>query len=274
MLDDIFAGLAHHAVTAQLADHFAGINDHQGRYDHWAHHEGAVGTDDHFATADWHSALAVAHQQAHSPIHDPLATQGVLQGEPVPYHATWDPATFHGVGNPVGDSKYWQQQHENDCAVMAQTDVYNAITGHHLTEQEALNIVTQHGWYDNGTTLEDTGKLLSFLGIPVHQSTDASFQDLYSAVQKGEQVIVGLNANEIWFPYHDSATGAPVEQAPAGHAVWVTGIDQAPDGSVKVILSDTGKPGGQIEAVDAADFMNAWHDFGNFMVTTPPEHIM
>src|SRR5690242_8837844 len=116
MLDDIFAGLAHHAVTAQLADHFAGINDHQGRYDHWAHHEGAVGTDDHFATADWHSALAVAHQQAHSPLHDPLATQGVLQGEPVPYHATWDPATFHGVGNPVGDSKYWQQQHENDCA--------------------------------------------------------------------------------------------------------------------------------------------------------------
>jgi len=33
-------------------------------------------------------------------------------------------------------------------------------------------------------------------------------------------------------------------------------------------------PGGQVEAIDAADFMNAWHDFGNFMVTTPPEHIV
>ncbi|HEV8191998.1 MAG TPA: hypothetical protein VGP82_11020, partial [Ktedonobacterales bacterium] len=86
MLDDIFAGLAHHAVAAQLADHFIGINDLQGPYDHWAHHESAVGADGYFA-ADWHSALAVAHQQAHSPTHDPLATQqDVLQGVPVPYH--------------------------------------------------------------------------------------------------------------------------------------------------------------------------------------------
>jgi len=274
MLDDIFAGLAHHAVAAQLGDHFGGLNDHQGQYDHWARHEGVMATDDHFAN-DWHSAFAVAHQQPDYAVYDHHATQAqdVLEGVPVPYHATWDPSTFHGVGNPVGDTKYWQQQHENDCAVMAQTDVYNAITGHHLTEQEALKIVTQHCWYDNGTTLEDTGKLLSFLGIPVHQSTNSSFQDLYSAVQNGQQVIVGLNANEIWSPYHDSSTGAPIEQAPAGHAVWVTGIDKEPDGSIKVLVSYTGIPGGQVEAVDAADFMNAWHDFGNFMVTTPPEHI-
>jgi hypothetical protein len=272
MFDDIFAGLAHHAVAAQWGGHFAGGGDHHGRYDHWAHHEAAIVADDHFA-ADWHSALAVAHQHAHPSPADTQIAQNATLGVPVPYHPSWDPATFHGVGNPVADSKYWQQQHENDCAVMAQADVYNAITGHHLTEQQALDIVTQHGWYNDGTTLEDTGKLLSFLGIPVHQTMNASFQDLYSAVQQGKQVIVGLNANEIWSPYHDSATGAPVEQTPAGHAVWVTGIDKAPDGSVKVILSDTGIPGGRMEAVDAADFMNAWSDFGNFMVTTPPEHI-
>ena len=191
---------------------------------------------------------------------------------PVPYQTDWNPATFHGVGHPVAESTHWHQQHENDCAVMAQADIYESITGHHLTEQEALRIVTQHGWYHDGTTLDDTGKLLDYLGIHTQHYTNASLQDLYTALQRGDHVIVGVNANEIWFPYHDAATGAPIEQSVGGHAVWVTGIDQAPNGSIKVILNDTGKPGGQMEAVDAGDFMNAWSDFNNFMVVAPATH--
>jgi hypothetical protein len=60
--------------------------------------------------------------------------------------------------------------------------------------------------------------------------------------------------------------GSPIEQSNAGHAVWVTGIDQQPDGSVKIILNDSGTPDGQMKAVDAEDFLNAWEDFGNFVV--------
>jgi hypothetical protein len=85
-------------------------------------------------------------------------------------------------------------------------------------------------------------------------------------LQHNDRVIVGLNANEIWHPCRDSATGEPVELPLAGHAVWVTGIDQELDGSIKVILCDSGTPDGRAEAVDVADFLNAWADYGNEMV--------
>ena len=278
MFDDIFHWLSHPALEDRVAGHLPAHDspyDVHAQHDPWATHAPAEVSAQHFDAANWHDPFAPANPHAHatSLTHQPDAAAYLPLGiQPVPYHTDWNPAAFHGVGNPVGESSHWHQQHENDCAVMAQADVYESITGHHLTEQEAVRIATQHGWYHDGTTLPDTGKLLNYLGIPTHQYLNASLRDLYTALQHGDHVIVGVNANEIWFPYHDAATGAPVEQSVGGHAVWVTGIDQAPDGSIKIILNDTGKPGGQMEAVDAGDFMNAWSDFNNFMVVTPASH--
>ncbi|MGZ3637724.1 MAG: hypothetical protein ACXVCX_07785 [Ktedonobacterales bacterium] len=277
MFDDIFHWLSHPMPEDQAAGSFAVHDSPYGvhaQHDPWAVQAAADPSANHFDGANWHHPFAPAHPHAATATlpYQPDAAAYWSLGMPVPYHTDWNPATVHGVGNPVGESAHWHQQHENDCAVMAQADVYESITGRHLTEQEALSIVTQHGWYHDGTTLPDTGKLLNYLGIPTRQYTNASLQDLYTALQHGDHVIVGVNANEIWFPHHDSATGAPIEQSVGGHAVWVTGIDQAPDGSIKVILNDTGKPGGQMEAVDASDFMNAWSDFNNFMVVAPATH--
>ncbi|GEM_PF-2467645 len=292
MFDDIFSHLGHHDPETQATDYFAADHLHQ--------YQSAYGVEGHPAFAPvsagsgaeahghfdfdplhWpgpasHSPQHTAHPEhpaadAYSPAYAPAhheATPYWSDGQPVPHYNEWSPAAgnYHGVGNPFGDAQYWQQQHANDCAVMAQTDVYNALTGHHLTEQQALNIVTQHGWYHDGTTLQDSNKLLNYFHIPTQEYANASIQDLYKALQHGDQVIVGLNANDIWFPHRDPVTGAPVEQAVAGHAVWVTGIEQAPNGSIKVILNDTGTPNGRMETVDAADFMNAWHDFSDFMI--------
>ncbi|NJO65669.1 MAG: hypothetical protein HC836_48625 [Richelia sp. RM2_1_2] len=104
------------------------------------------------------------------------------------------------------------------------------------------------------------------------KATNASLEDIADALEKGDKIIVGLDANEIWSPLRDAMTGSPVEQTNGGHAVWVTGIDTEPDGSVKIILNDSGTDSGQMKAVDAQDFLNAWDDYGNLLlVADTPE---
>ncbi|GFE71770.1 hypothetical protein CFPU101_43800 [Chroococcus sp. FPU101] len=46
----------------------------------------------------------------------------------------------------------------------------------------------------------------------------------------------------------------------------MTGIDCESDGSVNIILNDSGTPNGQASVIDYYDFMNAWQDYGNFVI--------
>ena len=183
--------------------------------------------------------------------------------------ACWEPDRFEGWGNPIEDADCWQlQDGQNSCAVVAQIGVYESITGEDISEAEACQIAEENGWFDPeiGTYPENVGKLLEALGIPTEQRYEANLEDIATALERGDKVIVALDANEIWTPIRDPATGSPVEQSNGGHAVWVTGIDQQPDGSVQIILNDSGTPDGRMKAVDAADFLNAWQDYGNLLV--------
>jgi len=181
----------------------------------------------------------------------------------------WNPQIFDGLGDPIADAAHWQpQQGSSSCAVVAQISVYESITGNEISESEACRIAEANGWFDpaNGTTPENIGKLLNAFGVPTHKSYDASLEEIALALEQGDKVIVGLDSNEIWQPRIDPATGQALEQPDAGHAVWVTGIDQQPDGSVQVILNDSGNPDGRMMAVDAKDFLNAWQDYDNLLV--------
>lgn len=211
------------------------------------------------------------NQWGSDPAHHDLGAYGPYDGFAAAQPGSWLP--FHGVGNPIAAASYWQPQTENSCAVMAQADIIAAMGGPHLTESQAVQVVSSHGWYHDGTQPQDVGKLLNLYGIPTHETYDNSLTSLYDALQHGQYVMVGLNANEIWTPVHDPVTGAPQEQPVGGHVVWVTGMDQTPDGHVHIFLNDTGTPTGRIEEVDAADFLNAWHDVGNLMVTAPATHV-
>jgi hypothetical protein len=225
---------------------------------HMDHHE-------HDTQGEHISAVQHDHGQASSA---DFAYGDWADHEIVPHEIYWNPADFRGVGHPIEYSDCWQQQTGNDCAVMAQGEIFESLTGYHLSEQELCQIAREHGLYDpeTGTQPQDVGKLLNLLGTPTEQEYNASLSELADALQHNDRVIVGLNANEIWYPCRDSATGEPVELPSAGHAVWVTGIDQEPDGSIKVILCDSGTPHGRAEAVDVEDFLNAWADYGNEMV--------
>ncbi|MBK1987639.1 C39 family peptidase [Sphaerospermopsis aphanizomenoides BCCUSP55] len=181
----------------------------------------------------------------------------------------WHPSQFDGWGNPIADAEHWQQQQgNNSCAVVAQISILESITGVEITEAEACELAEAKGWFDpeTGTTAEHIGKFLEHYGVPCEKSYNGTLEDIADALEKGDKVIVGLDAHEIWHPARDPMTGSPLEQANGGHAVWVTGIDTEPDGSVKIILNDSGTDTGQMKVVDAEDFLNAWEDYGNLLV--------
>lgn len=182
-------------------------------------------------------------------------------------------ADFYGdiIGNPTEDAQFWHQQTSpTSCAVVAQLSVYESITGNDISEAEVCRIAEENGWYDPdaGTKADNVGKILNALGIPTEQHYNATLVEIADALERGDKVIVGLDSQEIWHPETDPTTGLPLEQEVpnSGHAVWVTGIEEKPDGSVKIILNDSGIPDGQRSEVDAEDFVNAWDDFSNQVV--------
>lgn len=196
-----------------------------------------------------------------------------------PYEENWDVSEFDGVGNPFADAGCWQQQEgANSCAVVAQMGVYESITGVELSEDAVCKFAEDNGLFDPniGTFPRDVGKILNHFGVTTESQYNATLNDIAEALERGDKVIVGLDAHEIWEPMRDGY-GHPIEQADGGHAVWVTGIDQLPDGSVKLILNDSGTPDGQMKVVDAVDFVNAWDDFSNQLViahNSPPSVIV
>lgn len=170
-------------------------------------------------------------------------------------------------GTPFSDADYWRQQQGNaSCAVVAQISVYESLTGEYISENAACNYAQQQGWFDpgSGTSPANTGKILNVLGIETYQQYNASFSSLEFALAMGYKPIVGLDANEIWNPQYDWY-GNPLEQANAGHAVWVTGIDYELDGTIGIIINDSGTSYGMASVVDYQDFMNSWQDFGYFV---------
>jgi hypothetical protein len=175
----------------------------------------------------------------------------------------YDPVDY---GNPNTDSLYWRQQAGMaSCAVVAQISVYESLTGYRISETAAGNYAQAKGWFDprSGTPLSQIGKVLNALSVKTYNTYNNTINYLAAALQRGDKPIVGLDATEIWYPKYNSY-GSPIEQANAGHAVWVTGIDVKANGAVNVILNDSGTPYGKSSVVNYANFYNAWADMGFF----------
>jgi hypothetical protein len=180
---------------------------------------------------------------------------GELYSDPIEY------------GDPYTDANYWRQQEgAMSCAVVAQIAVYQSLTGEYISEYDASNYAYQQGWFDpnTGTQPEYVGHILEALNIDTYQTYDASLATLEYVLATGNKAIVGLDANEIWNPQYDSY-GYSLEQENLGHAVWVTGINYGSDGSVDVILNDSGIANGSGSVVNYYDFANAWQDYNNFL---------
>ena len=174
------------------------------------------------------------------------------------------------AGDASRDDDFWHYQgEERACAVVVQGSIIEAITGIPFDQGETTAWLRAQGWYDpsSGTSRADLTRLLDAYGIG-HVDGPATVPEMFDALQRGDRVMVTVDAAEIWYPEDDPVTGKPVEiPGSKGHAVWVTEIGLDPlDQQWKVVLNDSGHPDGRASVVELDDFMQATDDYQDFTV--------
>lgn len=167
------------------------------------------------------------------------------------------------IGSPSESLDSWHVQSGNTCAVVSQEFVLENLFNREFDEGELRTIAEEHGWYDNGTSMEDVGRLLEYYGANVERSTGNTLEDLRNSLLEENQIIVGLDADEIWSGQNEEMFGPGMD---ANHAVQVIGMDESNPDDVKVIINDSGVTNGQGVMVPAELFVDAWEDSGCFMV--------
>ena len=168
------------------------------------------------------------------------------------------------VGSPVETMQPWHtQETPSTCAVAAQEFVLDHFFDRDFTESELREIAEENGWYADGTLMQDVGNLLEHFGLNVERSTDNSLEDIGNCLNGGGQVIVGVDADELWEGGSDDFFGPGMG---ANHAIQVIGIDQSDPENPMVIINDSGVANGCGAMVSADLFMDAWNDSGNYMV--------
>ena len=167
------------------------------------------------------------------------------------------------IGTPFESLDSWQVQSDNTCAVVSQEFVLENLLDREFDEGELRAIAEEHGWYDNGTSMEDVGKLLEYYGVDVEQSTENTLDDLRSSLLENNQIIVCLDADEIWSGQNEEMFGPGMD---ANHTVQVIGMDESNPDDVKIIINDSGVTNGQGVMVPADLFVDAWEDSGCFML--------
>lgn len=172
------------------------------------------------------------------------------------------------VGEPGEDMEHWHVQERDDsCAVASQGFVLEELLDQDFTEEELREVAAENGWYvdggeNGGTPTDCLGNLLEYYGLNVERSEGATIQDIEDCLNKGGKVIVGVDADEIWYDEEDSV------YAPDGanHALEVIGVDYSDPENPMVILNDSGSPDGCGEMVPLDEFVDAWEDSGCLLV--------
>lgn len=169
------------------------------------------------------------------------------------------------IGDPWEFSTLWFEQGYNGyCVPSAMLQIYELYTGEDLTETAFVDKANDvGGWVvvDGVPGMSTAGMvdLLNAAGIPTETSYDNSINDLATALENDQPILIGIDSGEYW-----GDDEGPDNNAEADHQVIVTGIDTEND---TVILSDTGTPDGNMLAVPMDVFLDAWADSGNEMVT-------
>lgn len=66
------------------------------------------------------------------------------------------------IGNPGSAMESWHPQTGNTCAAVSQEFAIEGILGQEFVEGDLREIAEDNGWYDNGTSMEDVGKILEY----------------------------------------------------------------------------------------------------------------
>jgi hypothetical protein len=108
------------------------------------------------------------------------------------------------IGEPPWEAmQHWHRQEaSHSCAVASQEFILDNLTGIDHSEAELAAVAEANGWYvpGQGTPVEDVGKVLEHYGIPTEQYHGASVDQLATALNEGDRVMVALDSSELMFP--------------------------------------------------------------------------
>lgn len=172
-------------------------------------------------------------------------------------------------GDAEGDTRFNHHQGDNpygikgDCGLVAAQDVL-LQHGISVTEADVVKhaaqsgeaVITNNPEQSGGTSPESQAQLLRDYGVDAHVEKGDSIDQLADHIQKGQQVIIGVNAGVLW---NDSRY---YENGQANHAVTVTAVvrDQQTGQVLGVVVNDSGD--GRTKFVDADTLKRAWSDTG------------
>lgn len=195
----------------------------------------------------------------------------VAEAEAYSEYEHFDPAESDEngiVGDPEAALDSWHTQSGNTCAVVSQEGILESIFGQEFDEDELRELAEDNGWYNNGTSAEDVGQLLEYYGIHTEHSFGNSVDDLRDSLGDGNQIIVLVDADELWSGENEEMFGPGMDM---NHAVRVIGMDESDPENPMVILNDSGVANGQGVMIPLDNFMDSWEDSGCSMVEAFPD---
>lgn len=174
------------------------------------------------------------------------------------------PEQTDAVIGDLEDVENWHPQAESmSCAVSVQEMIAEQLLDREISEAKTIDFAKREGWYDSveGTTLDNTGKVLEAMGLEVERDYDGTISEVMQALANGEKVICGVDNMILYDPRFADMPGRT-----ANHAVQLVALDFSNPEKPQVILNDTGVPNGQGIRHDLDVFMAAWKTSGNFAV--------
>lgn len=183
-------------------------------------------------------------------------------------YQTFDPATAdmeNIIGDPESYIDNWHVQETGfSCAVAAQEFVIEELLGADFEEAQLRRIAVENGWLteEGGTSMENTGKLMEYMGLTVERSLGNTFEDLCDSLSRGIHPIVGVDGDELFIGKNEELY---MPGNDSNHALQVIGVDMSDPENPMVILNDSGVLNGRGAMIEKDIFMGAWEDSGCFM---------
>ncbi len=147
------------------------------------------------------------------------------------------------------------------CAVKSQQLILK-LFDIDVTEESLMEEAFESGLLStDGTPLYAIGQLMERHGVETTTYTNGNIAILMNELAQGHQVIVGVDADELWNPNTNI-----IDDNTANHAIIVTGIDVSNPEDVRVIVTDPGK--GEVASYAYNQFVDAWSDSRCYMVST------
>ena len=142
---------------------------------------------------------------------------------------------------------------ENICAVLCEIFILHR-RGLPYDEEWLLNTARRRDWLKpEGTPLYCLGNLLSYSGLFVSRKYDATLDDIRHALQKDNDVVVGVDREKLY------AEDVDLEDL-TNHAVVVTHVDE----DSVTIFDPYEEP--YNSKIPLQDFLNAWKESRNYMI--------